>query len=72
MLRAAWSRRERHEVLGQMFRLMVAAPGSWTGRYPHGNTGGADVSAFVPMPIPDDLQDILRVPHDERPGDDAT
>jgi hypothetical protein len=69
MLRAAWSRREHHEVLGQMFRLIVAAPGSWTGRYPLGNTGGADVSAFVPMPIPDDLQDILGVPHDERPGE---
>ncbi len=56
MLGSAWRRRDRHEVLGQLFRLVVAAPGTWTGRYPVGNTGGADVSAFRPMPIPDDLR----------------
>ena len=38
------------------FASLVAAPGSWTGRYPVGNTGGADVSALRPMPIPDDLR----------------
>ena len=48
-----------HEVVGQMFRAVVAAPGSWAGRYPVGNTGGADVSAFAPMPVPDDLQQLL-------------
>ena len=40
------------------FRIVVAAPGSLTGRYPVGNTGGADVSAFAPMPIPDDLRPL--------------
>jgi hypothetical protein len=45
--------------VGQIFRLVVAAPGSWTGRYPVGNTGGADVSAFRPMPIPEDLAKFL-------------
>jgi hypothetical protein len=29
------------------------------GRYPVGNTGGADVSALEPMPIPDDLVRFL-------------
>lgn len=52
-------RHDRREVLGQLFRLMVAGPGSLTGRYPVGNTGGASVSAFLPMPIPDDLSAVL-------------
>jgi hypothetical protein len=51
--------RDLKEVVGQMLRLTVAAPGSWTGRYPLGNTGGADVSALLPMPIPDDLRGLL-------------
>jgi hypothetical protein len=59
MLSYAWRRRDTREVLGQLFRLLVAAPGSWTGRYPLGNTGGADVSAFRPMPVPDDLRGLL-------------
>ena len=52
-------RRNRREVLGQIVRLVVAAPGTWTERYPVGNTGGANVSALRPMPIPDDLRAIL-------------
>jgi hypothetical protein len=52
-------RRDRREVLGQVLRLAVAAPGSWTERYPVGNTGGANVSALQPMPIPEDLATIL-------------
>jgi hypothetical protein len=59
MFVAALRGRDGHEVLGQVFRLLVAAPGSLTGRYPVGNTGGADVSAFEQMPIPDDLQMYL-------------
>jgi FtsP/CotA-like multicopper oxidase with cupredoxin domain len=59
MLDTAVRRRAWREVLGQLFRLVVAAPGSLTGRYPVGNTGGADVSAFAPMPIPDDLKQVL-------------
>jgi hypothetical protein len=59
MLASALRRRDRREVLGQLVRLAVAGPGSWTGRYPVGNTGGANVSALQPMPIPDDLRAIL-------------
>jgi hypothetical protein len=59
MLVAALRRRDTHEVLGQLLRLAVAAPGSLTGRFPAGNTGGADVSAFRPMAIPDDLRAVL-------------
>ena len=60
MFAAALRRRDGHEILGQVFRFLVAAPGSLTGRYPVGNTGGAHVSAFEPMPIPDDLQVYLK------------
>jgi hypothetical protein len=59
MFAAALRRRDGHEVVGQLFRIVVAAPGSITGKYPVGNTGGADVSAFAPMPIPEDLQPLL-------------
>jgi hypothetical protein len=59
MFAAALRRRDRHELAGQLFRTIVAAPGSITGRYPVGNTGGAGVSAFAPMPIPDDLRPLL-------------
>jgi hypothetical protein len=62
MLGAAVRRRDLHEVLGQAFRVIVAAPGSLTGKYPVGNTGGADVSAFAPMPVPADLQLLLPDP----------
>jgi Protein of unknown function (DUF3703) len=59
MLTYGFRRRAPREIVGQLLRLVVAGPGSWTGRYPVGNTGGADVSAFQPMPIPEDLRAIL-------------
>jgi hypothetical protein len=59
MLRSAIRRRDDREALGQLGRIALAAPGSLSGKYPVGNTGSASVSAFEPMPIPDDLQSIL-------------
>ena len=59
MIAAALRRHDRHELVGQLFRIIVAAPGSITGKYPVGNTGGADVSAFAPMAIPADLRPLL-------------
>jgi len=59
MLAYALRRRDSHEIVGQVLRLVLAGPGSWSGRYPVGNTGGADVSAFRPMPVPEDLQAVL-------------
>jgi hypothetical protein len=59
MLSFAVRHRDGHEIAGQLFRLVVAGPGSLTGRYPVGNTGGANVSAFMVMDIPDDLQPLL-------------
>ncbi len=59
MLGYAVRRRDPRELGGQLLRLVLAGPGSLTGRYPIGNTGGANVSAFRPMPIPDDLRPLL-------------
>lgn len=59
MLGYAVRRRDPRELGGQLLRLVLAGPGSVTGRYPVGNTGGANVSAFRPMPIPDDLGVLL-------------
>lgn len=54
MLGRAWRARDRVEARGQLFRLVVAGPGSLVKRYPIGNTGRARVSATAPMPIIDD------------------
>ena len=59
MFAVALRRRDGRELVGQVFRIIVAAPGSALGKYPVGNTGGADVSAFAPMPIPEDLRPLL-------------
>ena len=58
MLRLGWSRRDLREVVGQIPRIFAAALFSrvWV---PIGNTGGANVPAMRPMPIPPDLQAIL-------------
>ena len=52
------------EVLGQLARLAFAPLGSLTGRTSWGNTGRADVSAFAPMPVPEDLRGLLDAPPD--------
>lgn len=58
-------RHDPREIAGQIVRLVLAAPGSVSGRYPVGNTGGAGVSAFRPMAIPDDLRALLEGPDAE-------
>lgn len=50
---------DRREIVGQLARLVVAAPGSVSGRYPVGNTGRSDVSMFAPMPVADDVARLL-------------
>lgn len=59
MLRYGWRHRDAREVRGQLARLLLAAPASWLRLAPVGNTGGADVGLFTPMPIPEDLKRIL-------------
>ena len=64
MLGAGFRRRDVREVTGQLLRLALAAPGSVSGRYPVGNTGRANVSAFVPLPVPEDLRRVLDEPEE--------
>ncbi len=61
MLKLALHQHDRHEALGQVLRLIVAAPGSLTGRFPPiGNTGRAAAGLMTPMAIPpDDLAAAL-------------
>ncbi|RFS84352.1 DUF3703 domain-containing protein [Actinomadura spongiicola] len=59
MLALALAQRDRREALGQVMRIVVAAPGSALGRYPEGNTGRARVGLTRPMPVPDDLAALL-------------
>ena len=58
MFKVGWKRRDVVEIAGQLPRIMGALLFSrvWV---PKGNTGGARVSPFKPMPIPEDLQTLL-------------
>lgn len=59
MLEAGARERDVREVWGQLVRLVVAGPGSATGRYLVGNIGRATVPATQPVPIHDDLAELL-------------
>ena len=59
MLKFAVTQGEIGEALGQFVRLLLAPLGNVTGRLPWGNTGRSNVSAFAPMPYPDDLAEVL-------------
>lgn len=62
MLAFATAQRDAREVVGQIMRLALAPLGALTGRNPVGNIGRATVSAFKPMPIPDDLRQAMADP----------
>lgn len=62
MLGLALRQRDRHEALGQVVRILLAAPGSALGRYPEGNTGRTAAGLMTPMTVPDDLAAILARP----------
>ena len=57
MLGYAVETRDGREIWGQVIRLALAPLGNLTGR--------ANVSAFAPMPYPDDLAEILTISSDE-------
>jgi Protein of unknown function (DUF3703) len=59
MLGFAFEQRDWREVAGQVVRMALAPLGALTGRIPVGNTGRSNVSAFQPMPIPDDLRHAI-------------
>lgn len=56
-----WALRQRKpaEAWGQFWRLVAATLFTGIGWLPHGNTGGADVSALLPMPVPPELQRVI-------------
>ena len=59
MLRLALKQTDASEARGQFVRLIGAGPFHLAGWVPVGNTGGADVPATRPMPIPPDLRAYL-------------
>ncbi|MEQ1922555.1 MAG: DUF3703 domain-containing protein [Pyrinomonadaceae bacterium] len=59
MFKLALRMRSPREIWGQVVRIIGAGTKTPLGIYPAGNTGGADVWFFKPMPVPDDLQEIL-------------
>jgi hypothetical protein len=59
MLLFGFKTRNAKEIIGQLPRLLVGGVKSWAGMIPVGNTGGANVPPLRPMPIPDDLQQII-------------
>ncbi|MET4575543.1 hypothetical protein ABIE13_000640 [Ottowia thiooxydans] len=60
MLRWAWRKGRASEALGQVIRIIGAATKTAAGWVPTGNTGGANVSPFKVMPVPQDLKEIIR------------
>lgn len=63
MLGYAVRTRDPVEVIGQLVRIVLAPIGALTRRIPVGNTGRARVSAFEPMPVPQDLRNVTEQAH---------
>lgn len=61
VLMLAWAIRnvKAKELFGQLFRIIGAALTTALGLIPEGNTGGANVSPFKPMPISSAHQEII-------------
>lgn len=60
MLHWGIAQRNAREIAGQLLRIVGAATKTALGWVPHGNTGGADVSPFRRMPVPPDLEALIR------------
>lgn len=58
MLVTGWRQRDFREVIGQVPRMLASIVFSrlWV---PRGNTGRAHVCAWKPMPLPEDLRDLV-------------
>jgi len=59
MLTWALRHRDAREFFGQVFRLIGAASSTSIGMVPTGNSGGANVNPFRPMPIDPELAAII-------------
>lgn len=60
MLKVGFRTRDPKEIFGQVIRVLGGGIGSLVGRVPIGNTGGANVGVFTPMPIAPDIAEIFR------------
>ena len=60
-----WGVQQRNakECLGQLLRIAGAATITVFGLVPHGNTGGANVSPFKPMPLSPELDMRIQQAH---------
>lgn len=56
-----WALRHRapKEVRGQLVRIVGATTKTALGLVPTGNTGGAGISPFKPLPVPPDLARLI-------------
>ena len=59
MLKVGWKRRDLTEITGQIARICGSLLFTWIW-VPVGNTGGAHVSPFKSMPIPEEFQELLK------------
>lgn len=59
MLIFGWRHHLSKEIVGQIIRLVGALTKTAVGLLPIGNTGGANVSAFKPMPLSKEHKTIL-------------
>lgn len=63
MLRLACRLRDPLEAAGQLLRLALVPLGHLTGRLPLGNPGRSNVSAFKPMPVRAELEELINRAH---------
>lgn len=59
MLKFGFAIKDWKEIFGQIPRLLVGGIKSFVGDIPVGNTGGANVPPLQPMPIPEDIRNVL-------------
>ncbi len=61
MLRLGFITRDPKEVFGQLIRVVVAGPGSKSGKVPIGNTGRAREPLTTTRPLREDLRELLEL-----------
>jgi hypothetical protein len=59
MFKLGLQMRSVREIWGQIIRIVGAATKTPLGRYPVGNIGSTKVWFFKPMPVPDDLREMI-------------
>lgn len=59
MLGLAWRTGDWREAVGQVVRLALVPLGHLSGRLPLGNPGRSNVSAFAPLPVRQDLAELI-------------